>query len=246
MKCDTIVSILSNLQCHETAEGACVLTHCLYPNFEQVAVYVQSHLDGFLVHDGGVGFDFAFMEGRNPTALKTHMREFASMYGVDSDDHRIFGRALTPEWLPNVVMAVANASSTAVNALLSARVEQDDREFREQTYEALRDAFTSDNVIRRIKRRGRTGRLYSFAFGVSFRDHVAIVDTVTPSPISVSARFTSFSAVGARSLGGAFLTYNKPLAGADAALLSEVADVVPLQALIASIEREQSATRSFQ
>lgn len=246
MKCDTIISALSDLQCRETAEGARVLTHCLYPNFEQVAVYVQSHLDGFLVHDGGAGFDFAFLEGRNPTNLKTHMRDFASMYGVNSDDHRIFGRALTPEWLPNVVMAVANASSTAVNALVSARADQEDREFREQAYEALRDAFTSDNVARRVKRRGRTGRLYSFAFGVLFRDQVALVDTVTPSPISVSTRFTSFSAVSARDSGGAFLTYSKPLTGADAALLSEVADVVPLQALIASIEREQSAPRIAQ
>lgn len=245
MKCDLIVAALSDLQCEQTEDGARVLTHCLYPNFEQVAVYIQTHMDGFLVHDGGEGFDFAFMEARNPTALKGHMRDFSALYGVDSDDHRIFGRALSPEWLPNVVMAVANAAAAATNALVMSRSEQDDGEFRERTFDTLKAAFTEDNVTRRVKRRGRTGRLYSFAFSVAFHDQMALVDTVTPNPISVSTRFTSFSAVGARTLGGAFLTYSRPLANEDSALLSEVADVLPLEALVASIEREISASRGL-
>jgi hypothetical protein len=237
MKCDLIVAALADLQCKQTADGARVLTHCLYPNFDQVAVYVQQHLDGYLVHDGGEVFDLAFLEGRNPAKLKGHMRDFAALYGVDSDEHRIFGRALSAAWLPNVVMAVANAAAASASAFVTSRAEQDDGEFRERTYEVLKAAFTGDNVTPRVKRRGRTGRFYSFAFSVAFQDRIALVDTVTPNPISVSTRFTSFSATDARSLGGAFLAYNRPLEAADAALLSEVADVLPLEVLVASIER---------
>src|SRR5690606_31938936 len=92
----------------------------LYPNFEPIAVYVQRHGDGFLVHDAGEGYDLAFLEARNPNLLKGHMREFAALYGVDCDNHRIFGRAISADWLPNVIMAVANAAAAASNALVSA------------------------------------------------------------------------------------------------------------------------------
>lgn len=237
MKCDTIIAALSDLQCQQTPDGARVLTHCLYPNFEQVAVYVQSHLDGYLVHDGGEVFDLAFLEGRSDTKLKSHLREFAALFGVDSDEHRVFGRARSPDWLPNVVMAVANASASAAGAFFASRSEQDDKEFREKTYETLKAAFAEDNVKPRVKRRGRTGKMYSFAFSVALQDRMALVDTVVPNPISISTRFTSFSAVDARALGGAFLAYNRQLDSADFALLSEVADVVPLETLVASIER---------
>jgi len=239
--CDQITAALSQMQCEETPDGFRVLTHCLYPNFEQVAVYVQTHLDGFLVHDAGDGFDLAFLEGRSPSALKAHMREFAALYGVDSDGRRIFGRAMTPEWLPNVLLAVANASSSAVNALVSdgladASSDESD-ELVERAYTALREAFTDKQVNRRVKRRGRTGRLYTFAFGVAIGSRTALVDTVTPNQISIASRFTSFSEVGVRSLGGAFLAHARPIPNEDAALLAEVADVVPLESLSASVQR---------
>ena len=242
MTCDLISAALSDLQCEETREGFRVLTHCLYPNFEQVAVYVQKHLDGFMVHDGGEGFDFAFLEARNPDLLKAYMRDFAALYGVDCDGHRIFGRAMTPEWLPNVLLAVANAASCAANASAGSENAQSDEseEIVEKAYSVLRQAFTEKQVRRRVKRRGRTGRLYTFAFGISEGPKSSLVDTVTPNQLSVASRFTSFSAVSARSLGGAFLTHTRPIANEDSALLAEVADVVPLEALLASIERQMS------
>lgn len=246
MTCDLITAALSDMQCEETSEGFRVLTHCLYPNFEQVAVYVQNHLDGFMVHDGGEGFDFAFLEARNPNLLKTYMREFAALYGVDCDGRRIFGRAMTPEWLPNVLLAVANAASAAATAVLSSasdEVQSDEsEEIAEKTYGVLRQAFTENQVHRRVKRRGRTGRLYTFAFGISAGPNSSLVDTVTPNQLSVASRFTSFSAVSARSLGGAFLAHIRPMANEDSALLAEVADVVPLDALLASLERRMGET----
>ena len=240
MKCDLIVAALTDLQCEETADGARILTHCLYPNFEQVAVYVQTHLDGYLVHDGGAGYDIAFDEGHNSTTMKGLMREFSALYGADTDDHRIFARALSPAWLPNAVMSVANASASAATALVTGTTDDrvEDREFREKTYLTLRDAFKEENVPRRVRRRGRTGKLHRFAFGVTHKGAIALVDTVVPNAISVAARFTSFSAVGGRKEYGAFLAYKRLLANEDSALLAEVADVVPLEALVASIERE--------
>lgn len=240
MKCDLTVAALADLQCEETADGARILTHCLYPNFDQVAVYVQTHLDGFLVHDNGACFDIAFDEGQSPTAMKGTMREYSALFGADTDDHRIFARALSGEWLASAIMSVANASSSAATALLNSASDDrvEDREFRERTYLTLCDAFNSKHVPRRIKRRGRTGKLYTFAFGVTYKSEVALIDTVTPNAISVASRFTAFSATGGRKEHGAFLAYKRTLSNADSALLAEVADIVPLEALVASIERE--------
>jgi hypothetical protein len=249
MDCDLITAALNNLQCERTFDGLRVLSHCLYPNFEQVPVYVQTHMDGFLVHDGGEAYDLAFLEGRSPSALKAFMREYASLFGVDSDDHRIFGRALTHDWLPNVIMAVANASAAAANALVMSKsdlAKQDDNEFREHAFQILREAFTDKRVPRRVKRRGRTGKMYTFAFGVTLKEKMSLVDVVAPSSISVASRFTTFSAVTPRAFGGAFLAYNRDLASEDAALLSEVADVLPLDALVASVERSFDAATILQ
>lgn len=239
MKCDLIVSALANLQCEETPDGSRAVTHCLYPNFEQVAVYIQSHLDGYVVHDGGKCFDLAFDDGISPSTLKAMMHDYAALFGAESDEHRIFARARSAEWLPSVVMSVANASAAVAAAHIMDRHEDRsiDRELREHTYEVLRSAFSKDNVPRSVRQRGRTGKYYTFAFGVTFKDKIALIDTVTPNSISVASRFTSFSAVGARDAGGAFLTHNRPIAKEDSALLAEVADVVPFDTLVRSIER---------
>lgn len=240
MKCDMVLSALVKMQCEETEDGARVLTHCLYPNFTQVPVFVQTHLDGFLVHDGGACFDFAYDDGHNPSIVKGLMREFSALYGADTDDHRIFARALSPMWLQSTVLSVANASAAVTTAMVTGAADErtEDREFREHTYLTLCNAFKEKNVPRRVKQRGRTGKVYTFAFAVNHKDTIALVDTVVPNAISVASRFTSFSAIGGRKNQGAFLAYNRPLANEDSALLAEVADVVPLEALVASIERE--------
>lgn len=240
MKCDLILAALSNLQCEKTSEGTRILTHCMYPNFDQVAVYVQTHLDGFLVHDGGAGYDFAFDEGYHATAVKGLMRDYSGFYGADTDGHRIFARAISPEWLPSAVMSVANASAGSATALVNGAADDraEDKEFRERAFLVLCDAFKSEHVPRRIKRRGRTGKLYTFAFGVTYKNSIALVDTVTPNALSVASRFTSFSAVGGRKDFGTFLAYKRALSNEDAALLAEVADIVPLESLVGSIERE--------
>ena len=119
--------------------------------------------------------------------------------------------------------------------------EAEDSDLRDQAYAVLREAFIDKRVTRRVDRVGRTGKRFKFAFGVYLRDHVALVDTVTPSPISVSSRFTAFSAVDARSYEGAFVTHNVSLAPEDAGLLTKVADVVPLGALVAHVEAKSAA-----
>lgn len=244
MICDLIGASFDGLQCENTAEGARIVTHCLHPSFDPVAVYVQRHLDGFLVHDGGEAFDLAWLENRNAKALTRLMHECAMRFGVECDDHRIFGRALNQDWLPNVIMAVANAAAAATGALLHSDLglsDVEDSDLREQTYAILKEAFTDKRVPRRVDRRGRTGKKFKFAFGVQLGAQTALVDTVVPNPISVSSRYTAFAAVSARSLGGAFITHNVALAPEDSGLLAEVADVVPLASLAAHIEQELSA-----
>ena len=52
MACDDPQGFGRFLLCEETPEGARVATHCLYPSFESVRVFVARLSDGFNVHDG--------------------------------------------------------------------------------------------------------------------------------------------------------------------------------------------------
>jgi hypothetical protein len=54
MSCASLSSFFSAFAvCEETPDGARVATHCLYPSFEAVHVYVVRVDDKFYVHDGG-------------------------------------------------------------------------------------------------------------------------------------------------------------------------------------------------
>ena len=176
------------------------------------------------------------------------MAECALRFGVESDNHRIFGRAITPEWLPNVILAVANAAASSTGLLLDAPLginSDDDLDLRESVYATLTEAFTVNRVHRKVARRGRSGKKFNFAFSVALGDYVSLVDVVTPNSISISSRYTAFSAVEARREGGAYIAHKLPLANEDTALLAEVADVVPLSVLPAHIERDSIARARF-
>ncbi len=249
MSCEAIKAALGHLDCHMTDEGARIVTQCLHPSFDPVAVYVQKHLDGFLVHDGGESFDVAWSEGRNPSQLGRHLREQATRFGVEYDEPRLSVRALTPAWLGNCIMAVSNAAAAATNALLQSAIEElptGDSDLRERVYVQLCDAFSEPHVPRKVMRKSRHGKPYHFDFAVRLGSAYALVDAVTPRAISIATKFTAFSAVDARTMGGAFAVYEQALAHEDIALLSEVVDVVPMSGLIASIEREASARARIQ
>ena len=54
MSCKHIQKALAILPgCVETESGSRFTTHCLYPSFETVSVYVVRFGDGFNVHDDG-------------------------------------------------------------------------------------------------------------------------------------------------------------------------------------------------
>jgi hypothetical protein len=250
MSCDAIMAALGPIDCQMTDQGARIVTQCLHPSFNPVAVYIQKHVDDrYIVHDGGEAFDIAWSEGRNPASLGRYLREQAVRYGVDYDEPRLSVRALTSAWLPNCIMAVSNAAAAATNAMMQSDVEQmqtGDADLRERVYVKLCEAFSESHVPRKVTRKSRYGKPYRFDFAVRFGSAYALVDTVTPSGISVASKFTAFSAVDARIMGGAFAVHDQTLAHEDVALLSEVADVVPLSGLVASLEREASARTRIQ
>lgn len=53
MSCNAIRTAMENFSdCEPTLNGARIATHCLYPSFESVHVYVVKEGDAFTVHDG--------------------------------------------------------------------------------------------------------------------------------------------------------------------------------------------------
>ena len=89
MICDDIRIALSEGEvCEETDDrGARIFTHCLYPSFEPVAVYVARKGDGYVVTDGGGASASAYLHGREELG-KVLLRECAR-FGVDCKEDTV-------------------------------------------------------------------------------------------------------------------------------------------------------------
>lgn len=118
MICDDIRAALAEGDvCDETDDrGARIVTHCLYPSFEPVEVYVSHFGDGYRVTDGGGAAVAAFLHGRDELG-KVLARECAR-FGVDCTADTVVAEAPNLEWLRAAILAVSNASAAAAGAAL--------------------------------------------------------------------------------------------------------------------------------
>src|SRR5580698_6697293 len=98
MICDQVRAALAEGDvCEETDSGARIVTHCLYPSFEPVEVYVSAFGAGFRITDGAGAAAAAFLHGRDELG-KVLVRECAR-FGVDCRDDTIVAEVASAEWL---------------------------------------------------------------------------------------------------------------------------------------------------
>src|SRR4051794_27825100 len=117
--CDDIKAALSAFEaCTETDEGSRVTTHCLYPSFDQVNVFVVRIGEGFRIHDGGGAVRSAWLHGREESLVSRMLTKQATRYQIRVQDDSLIADAPSIEWLASAVLAVANASAAAAHAAL--------------------------------------------------------------------------------------------------------------------------------
>ena len=150
MICDDIRIALSEGEvCEETDDrGARIFTHCLYPSFEPVAVYVARKGDGYVVTDGGGASASAYLHGREELG-KVLLRECAR-FGVDCKEDTVVADVVSADWLRAAILAVANASAAAATSALERVAVAAERVLADKIYEGLYDAL-SDDVVAQLR-----------------------------------------------------------------------------------------------
>ena len=241
MLCKDVQAALGPLQtCVETSDGARVTTQCLYPSFDPVSVFVARIGDVYRVHDGGGAERAAWTHGRDEQQIRRVLTRHAARYHIKVIDGVLEAEAPGGEWLLSAILAVANASANAANAILEQSVAAGESALREKVYGVLAKAFDPKLVTREFRFIGRSGKEHRFDFAIRGRhENLLLIDTVLPHHVSVSAKYVAFSdaQVDRSKEVGRFAVYDRPLDRGDASLLQQVADLVPFRSLEPGLKR---------
>lgn len=239
VSCSAIKEALAPFaDCEATPNGARILTHCLYPSFQPVAVYVVGFGKGFIVHDGGDAQAVCWAHGRDERATTRYFNEQATKHGLRYVDGNLKLVIEDPTWLASAILAVANAASGAANASVEHIARSAMVVLQDAIHQALIGRFAKSNVLVHPTRTGGSGRSYDFDFGVIDSGRMVLIDAVTPYAASINSKYTAFSDVMQTLDGIGFAVFDRPLQAPEKTLLSQVAQVVPLASMTRGVERE--------
>ena len=226
--------------CVETEEGSRVQTHCLYPSFEHVHVYVAKVGDGFHVHDGGEAFRCAWLHGRDERQASKSIEVECSHFGLTkTDDNAILSKVPNKEWLLNAILEVANASSLAANSAVAKATAAFEASLASRMEEVLRKLFGVKAVGREVAIRGKSGGMRRFDFvvrGRSANDDEILLNAIASHHVSISAKYVAFADVDVP-LDRKLAVFERTLANDDASLIKQVAIAMPFASLSAGAER---------
>jgi hypothetical protein len=236
--CKAVKLALSHfVECEETPDGSRIFTHCLYPSFDPVPVYVVKFGEGFIVHDGGMAKTIAWEHGRDFAIASRYLNEQAQRYGLEAEDGRLSVTIETAEWLTSAILAVANAAAAAANEAVEHIARSSMVVLHDAIEKALIGRFARSRVTVGAKRRGASGREYEFDFAVHDAGRTVLVDAVTPHAVAINSKYTAFADVSQLLETRGLVVFDRPLEPADKTLLSNVADVVPFKSLTTRVVR---------
>jgi hypothetical protein len=237
MICDTIRAALADGDlCEVTDRGARIVTHCLYPSFEPVEVFVSPYGEGFRITDGGGAAAAAYLHGRDELG-KVLARECAR-FGVECNGDVVVVEVGSSEWLRSGILAVANASAAAAISALERVAVAAEKVLAEKIFEGLRRVVSPSQIAREYEHRGVSGKRWRFDFGATAGDGVLLVNAIAPHHVSVSAKYVAFADTPANDDGVKKLAvYGRRLETEDAALITQVATLVSVESVEAGIRR---------
>jgi hypothetical protein len=234
--CDEIEAVLgSHRECAATPQGTRVSTQCLYPSFEPVKVYVVKIGEGYKVHDGAGAVISAWDHAREGAVINRALAKHAARYKLDLVENHLQCSVPSINWISAAIVAVANASAAAAYSAIEHAVAAAENLLKEKIFAELLEVSPEKNIAKNYEMPGASGRQYIFDYGVQFpEDRLLLIDAVSPHHVSINSKYTAFSDASLIQ-GGVnlrkFAVYDKPLSHDDVALLSQVADIVPLLSL---------------
>jgi len=242
MVCEDVRAALAPFHaCVDTVDGARVTTQCLYPSFDPVTVFVARGKETYRVHDGGGAERAAWTHGRDQLLIGRILARHAARYHIKVvDDGVLLSEVQSVEWLLSAILAVANASAAAANAIVERSRVAGESILREKVDDVLSKAFEPSLVLRGFPFSGRSGKEHRFDFAIRQpHEHLVLIETVVPHHVSVSAKYVAFADTRLDHGNGIdrFAVYDRPLEPDDVSLLQQVADLVPFDSLERGIRR---------
>jgi hypothetical protein len=240
MSCDDIQTALAAFHsCSETDEGSRVSTHCLYPSFEPVNVFVVRIGDGFRVHDGGGATRSAWIHGRDESLISRMLNKQALRYQISVVGDALVADAPNLEWLGSAILAVANASAAAAHAALDRFVTASEAALKDKMLSVLKKTVSPSTIVVGYEVAGRS-KQHQFDFAVKeFDGSMLLLNAVSPHHVSISSKYVAFSDIvhreGIRT--DRWAVHDRPLDAGDVSLLLQVADIVPLASFHRGLER---------
>lgn len=225
-------------ECEQTPEGARIATHCLYPSFENVHVFVAKVGDGFNIHDGAGAHNAAWLHGRDSDLIGKSLAESAERFHLFVAGKALVARTATVDWLASAILSVANASSLAAHDAVDKILAAQEEALIDRIGNTLSEIFPAPrNLSKNVNIRGKSGGMRHFDFIIGRETaHPILVNSVTPRRNSIAAKYVSFADTDPAAR-FKFAVHDRELELGDIALLQQVASVVPLLSLGAGAKR---------
>lgn len=234
MICDDVRAALAAGEvCEETEYGARVPTHCMYPSFQRVEVFVSRFGDGFRVTDAGRALAVAWEHGRDETMVRRILSKEAARWGLVLDGSALVAEARSADWLAAAIMGVANAASAAAHSAISKSVAAAEDILREKIFATLSLVFREREIGKDFEFVGKSGDIRHFDYGVrAENDGLILLNAVSPHHSSIYAKYVAFADAREAEVEMTRLAvFDRQLGHGDASLLLQVADLVPLDRL---------------
>ncbi len=230
MKCDELRPILDQLSyCQETAAGACVMTHCYYPSFDRVRVFVARDRSGYRVTDSGEAAAAAVQHGRDDFAVETGLRRASEYYDVGLHDGALVAAVDSPEWLPAAILAVANAAAMAAKVANEHTSRAFVNALQDRIGDTLKRVVPAHHVTRGYAMKGHSGIEWPIDYAVLSSRRPLLIKALKPHRNSINSNYATFGDIGDEAK--CFSVYDKPVREEGQALIRQVARLVPVSGL---------------
>jgi len=230
--CEAVRAALEHFdKCEATLDGSRIATHCLYPSFENVLIYIVKVGDTFTVHDDCGAYNSAWTHGRDELVIKKALNAEALRFKLKVSDNSLMLDCVSKDWLSSAILAVANASSFAATHAVSRLVAATEEALVDKIERVLVKTVAHEKLAREISIRGKSGGERHFDFAIRDSQGFAVlINGVAPHHSSINSKFVAFcdfEAERERKLA----VFDRSIETDDRALLQEVATIVPIDVL---------------
>lgn len=140
-------------------------------------------------------------------------------------ERRISLKIDAAEWLETAIVAVANTAASAARSALKDNNKKAERDLADVIYELLEPRLAKGTVTKGFPYLGESGRRYKFDLAVQGKDHLTLIETVTPHAISVNSKYVALADVPSEAAVKKIVAHNNDLSQEDILLLQNVATV---------------------